>query len=371
MKNISISVKFRVVVLDEDFHPLNELVPLIYIEDPKGNRIMQWQNLKLESGLKQLSFPLSSEPFQGSYKVVVQKQSGGSIKHPFTVEEFVLPKFEVQVKVPKIITILEEEISITVCGMYTYGKPVPGHVTMSVCRKYSSPSNCFGGESQAVCERFSHQLNSHGCFSQQIKTKIFQMKRQGYEMRLEVEAKIQEEGTEVEFTGKAYTEITRTSSKLLFVKVDPYFRQGIPFFAQVRLVDEKGDPMPNKLVFITANEAKYNSNATTDEHGLVQFSINTTKVVGSVLSIRVKHKDDSGCFGYHWLTEDNEDAFHTANHVFSISKSFVHLEPVAGELPCGQTQTVQAHYILNEKALQDEKDLTFYYLVRRKCSTDQ
>lgn len=359
-------VKFRVVVLDENFHPLNELVPLIYIEDPKGNRIMQWQNLKLESGLKQLAFPLSSEPFQGSYKVVVQKQSGGTIKHPFTVEEFVLPKFEVQVKVPKIITILEEEMNITVCGMYTYGKPVPGHVTMSVCRKYSSPSNCFGGESQAVCERFSHQLNSEGCFSQQIKTKIFQMKRQGYEMRLEVEAKIQEEGTEVEFTGKASTEITRTSSKLSFVKVDPYFRQGIPFFAQVRLVDEKGDPMPNKLVFITANEAKYNSNATTDEHGLVQFSINTTKVVGSVLSIRVKHKDDSGCFGYHWLTEDNEDAFHTANHVFSISKSFVHLEPVAGELPCGQTQTVQAHYILNEKALQDEKDLTFYYLIMAK-----
>lgn len=359
-------VNFRVVLLDENFHPLDELIPLVYIEDTKRNRISQWQNLKLENGLKQLTFPLSSEPFLGSYKVVVHKPSGGRIEHPFTVEEFVLPKFEVQVKVPKVITILEEEVNISVCGLYTYGKPVPGDVTVSICRKYSSPSNCYGGESQAVCERFSHKLNNQGCFSQQVKTKIFQMRRQGYEMKLEVEAKIQEEGTELEITGKGSTDITRTVTKLSFVKVDPYFRQGIPFFGQVRLVDAKGDPMPNKLIFITANEANYNSNATTDEHGLVQFSINTTKVVGSSLSIEVKHKDHNGCYGYQWLSEENEHAFHTANHVFSLSKSFVHLEPIAGELPCDQTQTVQAHYILNGQVLQELKELTFYYLIMAK-----
>nr|2P9R_A Chain A, Alpha-2-macroglobulin [Homo sapiens]2P9R_B Chain B, Alpha-2-macroglobulin [Homo sapiens] len=85
------TVKFRVVSMDENFHPLNELIPLVYIQDPKGNRIAQWQSFQLEGGLKQFSFPLSSEPFQGSYKVVVQKKSGGRTEHPFTVEEFVLP----------------------------------------------------------------------------------------------------------------------------------------------------------------------------------------------------------------------------------------------------------------------------------------
>lgn len=60
----------------------------MYLQDPKGNRIAQWQKLQLESGLKQLAFPLSSEPFQGSYKVVVRKESGEMVEHPFTVEEF-------------------------------------------------------------------------------------------------------------------------------------------------------------------------------------------------------------------------------------------------------------------------------------------
>ncbi|XP_003926724.1 alpha-2-macroglobulin [Saimiri boliviensis] len=360
------TVKFRVVSLDESFHPLNELVPLVYIQDPKGNRIAQWQSLQLEGGLKQLSFPLSSEPFQGSYKVVVQKESGGRREHPFTVEEFVLPKFEVQVTVPKIITILEEEMNVSVCGLYTYGKPVPGHVTVSVCRKYTDTSDCFGEESQVYCEKFSGQLNSHGCFSQQLKTKVFQLKRKEYEMKLHTEAKIQEEGTDVELTGRETSEITRTITKLSFVKVDSNFRQGIPFFGQVRLVDGKGIPMPNKVILIRANEANYHSNATTDEHGLAQFSINTTNVMGTSLSVRVRYKDRHSCYTYQWVSEEHEEAHHTAHLVFSPSKSFVHLEPIPHELPCGQTQRIQAHYILNGDVLQGLKKFTFYSLIMAK-----
>ncbi|XP_006875548.1 PREDICTED: alpha-2-macroglobulin-like [Chrysochloris asiatica] len=361
------TVKFRVVSLDDNFHPLNELIPLVYLQDPKDNRITQWQNIKLVTGLTQLSFPLSSEPFQGSYKVVVQKESGSRIEHPFTVEEFVLPKFEVQVTMPKIITILEKEINVSVCGIYTYGKPVPGHVTLKVCRNYARPSDCYGEESQALCEKFSQQLDSHGCFSQQLKTKIFQLKRQEYEMTLRGEAKIQEEGTELELTGTGFSDITKIITKLSFVKVDSNFRQGIPFFGQVLLMDGKGVPMPNKLVFIQSNEANYHSNATTDEHGLVQFSINTTSVTGTTLTVRVKHKDHSrSCYGYQWLFEENLEAYHTIYRVFSPSNSYVHLEPIVHSLPCGQTQMFQTHYIMNGQILKDFKELVFYYLIMAK-----
>ncbi|XP_026644001.1 alpha-2-macroglobulin isoform X2 [Microtus ochrogaster] len=152
------TVKFRVVSLDENFHPLNELISLLYIKDPKGNHIAQWSSFKLESGLRQLSFPLSSEPPHGSYKVVIRTETGRIIEHSFFVEEFVLPKFEVKVAVPETITIMEEEMSVSVCGVYTYGKPVPGHVAVRICRNYSHPSDCFGDESLAFCENFSEQV---------------------------------------------------------------------------------------------------------------------------------------------------------------------------------------------------------------------
>ncbi|ELK10440.1 Pregnancy zone protein [Pteropus alecto] len=122
------TVKFCIMSLDENFHPLNELIPLVYLENPKRNRIRQWQKLKLESDLKQLAFSLSSEPILGSYKVVVQKESSGSIEHPVSVEEFVVPKFEVKVQVPKIIGINEEKLNISVCGIgsYVHLEPVAG-----------------------------------------------------------------------------------------------------------------------------------------------------------------------------------------------------------------------------------------------------
>ncbi|XP_017749732.1 PREDICTED: pregnancy zone protein [Rhinopithecus bieti] len=201
------TVRFRVVSVDENFRPQNELIPLIYLENPRRNRIAQWQSLKLEGGLNQLSFPLSSEPIQGSYKVVVQTESGGRIEHPFIVEEFVLPKFEVKVQVPKIISIVDEKVNITVCG------------------------------------------NSEG----------------------------QEENVKVVYT------------------VHPNL-----------------------------------------------------------------------CFHYSWVTEDHQGAQHTANHVFSLSGSYIHLEPVAGTLPCGHTQRIRAHYILNIQAVGELSELSFHYLIMAK-----
>ncbi|NXO15322.1 A2MG protein, partial [Oriolus oriolus] len=140
------TVLFRIVSLDEEFRPVNEM-------DPKKNRLYQWTNVELEMGFVQLFFNLTSEPIQGTYTVVAQKASGKKIQHSFSVEEYVLPKFEVTVKMPKVITILDEELKVTVCGLYTFGKPVPGLVIFRVCRKYERGAmSCYGEEARAVCE---------------------------------------------------------------------------------------------------------------------------------------------------------------------------------------------------------------------------
>ncbi|NXU52213.1 A2MG protein, partial [Turnix velox] len=152
------TVLFRIVSLDKDFYPLNEkycLLTLVspHLQDPQRNRVYQWQEIELEQGLTQLSFPLTSEPIQGSYKIVVQKSYSSHVEHTFSVEEYVLPKYEVLVKVPKMITVKDTELPVSVCGLYTYGKPVPGLVNVQVCRKFShSTSNCYGKEANAVCE---------------------------------------------------------------------------------------------------------------------------------------------------------------------------------------------------------------------------
>ncbi|XP_077615163.1 pregnancy zone protein-like [Crocuta crocuta] len=338
-------------------------IPLVYLEDPKRHRVGQWQSLQLESGLQQLAFPLSSEPVQGSYKVVVQKESGERIEHSFTVEEVVLPKFEVKVHVPKIISILDEKVNITVCGIYTYGKPVPGLATVSMCRKLLHHSSC---QKKEFCEKLSQQLNKNGCITQQVNTNALQIKNMGFEMKLRVEAKIREEGTGVVFTGNGTSEITNTVTRLKFVKIKSHFRRGIPFFGQVLLVDGKDVPIPNKLIFISASEANYRYNATTNEQGLVQFSINTTNILATKISVVAFHEQNNFCFNYVWVREEHEGTQHIARHAFSLSGNYVHLEPVAGTLPCGQTQIIKTYYILNGQATGEPKEFIFYYLFMAK-----
>ncbi|XP_045695718.1 alpha-1-macroglobulin-like [Phyllostomus hastatus] len=366
------TVRFRIVSVDVNFLPLNETFPVVYIENPKRNRIFQWQSLGLQGGFNQLSFPLSVEPALGHYKVIVQKESGRKIEHSFEVGEYVLPKFEVQLKMPKTIGFLDETFEVTACGLYTYGKPVPGLVTINVCRKYPrSHSSCTGRHSQSICEEFSQQADSKGCFTQLVKTKLFQLKLKGYGMELKVEAKIIEEGTGLKLTGHGSCKITNTLSKLVFKKVDSYYRRGLPFFGQVLLVDEKDQPLTNKTLAVTLGVTTYHSHFTTNEHGLATIAIDTTNLTSSSIMVTVTYKQNSGCFDNRWLEETHSQAEQTVRHVFSPSKSYVHLELVVGTIACGKTQEIRVHYILNGQTVKDEKELTFYYLIKARGSISQ
>ncbi|KAL7986542.1 hypothetical protein Chor_011708, partial [Crotalus horridus] len=125
--------------------------------DPRKNRLFQWNDVKLNMGLTQLSFPLSSEPALGTYKLVIEKSSRKIAGHTFHVEEYVLPKFKVSVTGPKQISVWTGKFEITICGKYTYGKPVPGLVKMAVCRRYTQHNPCPETELN-LCEEYSGEM---------------------------------------------------------------------------------------------------------------------------------------------------------------------------------------------------------------------
>uniref|UniRef100_A0A8C5TPJ6 Alpha-2-macroglobulin n=1 Tax=Malurus cyaneus samueli TaxID=2593467 RepID=A0A8C5TPJ6_9PASS len=345
------TVLFRIVSLDEEFRPVNEMVSMIL--DPKKNRLYQWTNVEFEMGFIQLFFNLTSEPIQGTYTVVAQKASGKTIQHSFSVEEYVLPKFEVTVKMPKVISILDEELKVTVCGLYTFGKPVPGLVNFRVCRKYEHAAmSCYGEEARAVCEEFSGQVDIYGCISEVVKTKLFQLKRSGYENKLHVEAKIKEEDTGVELTGTSFSEITTTISKVTFVPSDTYYKRGVPFFGQVKLVDGSNAPIANETVRISLQGGP-EENYTTNEEGIAEFALNTSSLAFDNVGIRVSP-----------LGRGNE-VTHRARF-YSPSNSFLKIEPKSKPLSCGSFTEIQVHYILTPEAVGEQKKITFYYLVMAK-----
>ncbi|XP_053925174.1 alpha-2-macroglobulin isoform X2 [Cuculus canorus] len=356
------TVLFRIVSLDKDFYPLNEVLPLVFVEDPKNNRLYQWTKAELKGGLIQLFFNLSSEPMQGTYAVVAQKTSGKTIRHHFSVEEYVLPKFEVTVKMPKVITILDEKLKVTVCGLYTFGKPVPGLVSFRVCRNFRhAATTCYGEEAKGVCDEFSGQTDNYGCVSEVVKTKLFQLKRNGYENKLHVEAKIKEEETGVELTGNSFSEITNTISKITFERTSSHYKPGIPFFGQVKLVDGSGAPIANEMVRISLGEVL--ENCTTNEEGRAWFALNISKLHFDSLGIRATHKVNHHCYDSAWVVPYYEDGYLPLKRFYSPSNSFLKIEPKSETLSCGSSTEVRVHYILTPEAIGEQKKITFYYLV--------
>ncbi|XP_076796618.1 murinoglobulin-1-like isoform X2 [Arvicanthis niloticus] len=386
------TVKFRVVSMDKNLHPLNELFPLAYIEDPKTNRIMQWQDVKTENGLKQMSFSLAAEPIQGPYKIVMQKQSGRKEEHSFTVMEFVLPRFDVDVKVPDDISVHNEIVNVTVCAKYTYGKPVPGDIEIDICHEFqlSNYYNVF------ACSLFLPQkLDNNGCRTEEVNISSEQpMITVGKDCKVQlfhVNASVTEEGTGLKYSGSRTTKVERSTSKLIFLKADSQFRHGIPFFVKVRLVDLKGAPIPNEQVFIKAQEISYTNATTTDQHGLAKFSIDTSGISGHSLNIKlpvldskkklsifgvtpvvVYHKqENSGSYSF-CMEERHAEAMHMAYAVYSPSKSYIYLETETSSiLPCNQIHAVQAHFILKGENLGVLRELVFHYLVMAQGSIIQ
>ncbi|KFR00861.1 Alpha-2-macroglobulin, partial [Opisthocomus hoazin] len=361
------TVLFRIVSLDKDFYPLNEKVEPYFFVDPQRNRVYQWQGVELETGLTQLSFPLTSEPIQGTYKIVVQKSFSSYVKHSFTVKEYVLPKYEVLVKLPKAITIKDTELPVSVCGLYTYGKPVPGLVNVQVCRNFShSASNCYGKEAEAVCEEFTRQADARGCVSGVVSTKIFQLQRRGYEMGIEVHGKITEDGTGTEMTGTGSCGITSTMSKISFDLLDSQYRPGIPLFGRVKLVNGTNAPIANETIMISVDGDRYKGNYTTDEQGQSWFSIDTTTFTQASLEIRADHKPELNCYDSSWITPSYEHAVRRISRFYSASKSFLKIEPKPETLSCGFPTEIQVHYIFTPEAIGEQKKIVIYYLVMAK-----
>jgi CD109 antigen len=125
-------VQFRVLALTSTLTPLtlkNEINATI--EDPDRNVIKQWQYLSNYRGLLSLELPLSDDPMLGDYTIRVSARGQEFVKS-FTVAEYVLPTFDVDIQLPAYATYNESDIVATVRASYTYGKPVSGHVTLTV-----------------------------------------------------------------------------------------------------------------------------------------------------------------------------------------------------------------------------------------------
>ena len=125
-------VMMRVLIVDPELRPLTGEV-VLEVQDAKGSKVFNKTADTDEFGMATLDMPLSSEPNLGVWKVTARTDNTKT-EVDIRVEEYVLPKYEVSVELPKEWVLANEKITGRIEAEYTFGKPVRGEVEIVASR---------------------------------------------------------------------------------------------------------------------------------------------------------------------------------------------------------------------------------------------
>ncbi|XP_054858472.1 alpha-2-macroglobulin-like protein 1 [Eublepharis macularius] len=362
------TVKFRIVRLDEDFKAIKKNIPLVLLKDPNENRIGQWLNVETKQGIAEFSFPLASEAVLGEYTIVVGDVADFSRQRYFGVAEYVLPKFEVSFEVPPLVTTSDTEIRIKVTGKYTYGKGVRGTVRLSLKRDVSFYffEELQNGTLTALEKEYTAQTDKTGCAFITIDAAEINLPQKGYADYIKLSAELEEEGTGTINSGYHMISLVTKTVEVSFINLNPFYKHGFPYTGKMKC-GVNGVPVQNQTIYLTVdvNDVETHLPYTTDENGEVHFSLDTAGWKETLVSLRGRSSivnvsaEDAGD-----LEIVRKEAFTWLKPFYSESNSFLEIQHVEEELPCGKDQEVLVDYILDRKELGPNADhVDFYYLV--------
>lgn len=106
-------VQFRVLLLDRSLRPKGAGPIDVIAKDSQGNIIKQWRNQVVQRGLFASELQLSTQPNLGDWTLEVQYKSQKESQQ-FTINEYVLPKFNVEIQMPEHGTFNESKITVRI-----------------------------------------------------------------------------------------------------------------------------------------------------------------------------------------------------------------------------------------------------------------
>lgn len=129
-------VKFRVLVVDKHLRPLHMNNLNVYIDDPNGKNMMEFYDLSNNKhvGVFKENFTLNSVTPLGDWtiKVVVDRLTNLPYTKTFSVQKYVLPLFNLDVKIPKNKILLRDNLEIFMEAKYSFGEFVVGDAELTI-----------------------------------------------------------------------------------------------------------------------------------------------------------------------------------------------------------------------------------------------
>nr|XP_022323516.1 CD109 antigen-like isoform X2 [Crassostrea virginica] len=156
------TINFRVFGMYPDLTLVNDNID-VEIYDPMGNKIAQWKNKVPDNGVFTDSLVMSDHPLLGEWRIKAV-QGNEAYTKTVTVDEYVLPKFDVTLELPPYGLSNRNLTGIKVISKYTFGKPVKGVVDIRLRPPYlsRSPWSIDNRKKQGLIDEISHSAPING-----------------------------------------------------------------------------------------------------------------------------------------------------------------------------------------------------------------
>ncbi|XP_045774990.1 C3 and PZP-like alpha-2-macroglobulin domain-containing protein 8 [Maniola jurtina] len=229
------TVNFRVIALDKYLLPLSGTVD-ISILDTGGSPVRQWASVPLDRGLFAEELLLADEPALGQWTIQVEAR-GQKYSRQIMVADYVLPKFEMDLQMPKEILFSDGRFNINVTARHFNGLPVKGELTISAYAVF------FSGLLQPV---FSTPARKVVDFNGQANV-VYDLKTdldlaEDAARPLVVEAVLEENNTLIKQNITSRILLLRTPYRLKVTAPDR-FKPTLPYNVQIELVNSTGHTM--------------------------------------------------------------------------------------------------------------------------------
>ncbi|XP_040217449.1 alpha-2-macroglobulin-like protein 1 isoform X2 [Rana temporaria] len=359
------TVNIRLASINQDMEVQNKNFSLVEFQDPQGNLLAQWRDVPPKNGIAEMSFQLAEEPKMGKYKI-----KANNVLKEIEVQEYVLPKFEVEVEAPNSVSIQDIIVEIKISAKYTYGEKVPGNVNLKVCQK-KQPRYWWWWRSQEeeepvtkdLCHEEKAKTDQTGKMQYSLDLGKFNLRSSDYNRELIMDISMEEEGTGVTQTASKTIKLESQLTKVLFEDTKSYFMPGVPYKGKLSLTSFDGQPLASKKVQIKAsyNGEENTETFVTDSNGKVPFELSTEKWGKNSVNLYATTDQTKEPYSRSKVSVTYGTASLYLKDLYVETKSYLYIRPVKSSAPCHQNVAVTVDYCLAEE--EDDGSIEFFYLV--------
>ncbi|KAH3716732.1 hypothetical protein DPMN_059461 [Dreissena polymorpha] len=331
------TINFRTFAVYSDMTVFNGRFD-VDIYDPKGNHMKKMTNVSSGVyGVVEDLMIMDDEPVLGKWRIeskaIAHKHENVSYSDQtatkyFTVDKYVLPKFDVQVQLPSYVVTTDSSMQGSVTAKYTYGKPVMGKVFVQADINYGSAPWKYRGDEVMV--ETSLDINGDAKFNIPFDKILHEVDPSTYEplvtklagYYLVVKVSVTESLNNITRNATAMVQFYSEPYKLQFSRgTSPtFFKPGLPYIGHVSLAQADGRPVISNVTdvlvksyvkFYDSQHGKYRAQTLPDVHyappptGVLEFTVDPPENAYSLhLSVHYKGlKDTYDMSKPYWLIE--------------------------------------------------------------------